>query len=131
MIFLNAFLKSVIDYLFFKKKVFFIIYNNRKFTSWNLFRLKKDFKGINIVLRNTKNHFEYEKEDINCYKPVGVNNFWSIEYNIQYKSNGNRNKTLSVEEYIYKIRPYLKDIINDVTKSDNNSINNNDYFYYF
>ena len=28
------------------------------------------------------------------------------------------NKTLSVEEYLNKIRPYLKDIINDLKKSD-------------
>ena len=29
-----------------------------------------------------------------------------------------RNKTLSVEEYLNKIRPYLKDIINSLKKSD-------------
>ena len=28
------------------------------------------------------------------------------------------NKTLSVEEYLHKIRPYLKDIINNLKKSD-------------
>ena len=32
--------------------------------------------------------------------------------NIQHESNGNRNKTLSVEEYLDKFRPYLKDIDN-------------------
>ena len=37
--------------------------------------------------------------------------------NIKYKSNSDRNKTLSVEEYIKKIRPYLKDI-NNLKKSD-------------
>ena len=36
-----------------------------------------------------------------------------------YKSNGDRNKTLSVEEYLNKIRQYLKDIImNNIKKSD-------------
>ena len=29
---------------------------------------------------------------------------------MEYKSNDDRNKTLSVEEYINKIKPYLKDI---------------------
>ena len=33
-------------------------------------------------------------------------------------TNGDRNKTLSVEEYRNKIRPYLKDIINNLRKSD-------------
>ena len=37
---------------------------------------------------------------------------------IDYESNGDRNKTLSVEEYLNKIRPYLKDIINNLKKSD-------------
>ena len=37
---------------------------------------------------------------------------------IEYETNGDRNKTLSIEEYFIKIRPYLKDIINDVKKSD-------------
>ena len=29
-----------------------------------------------------------------------------------------RNKTLSVNKYLNKIRPYLKDIISDIIKSD-------------
>ena len=73
----------------------------------NFFRLKKEVKGIkDIVLRNINNLFEYEKEEENYYKPVTVNNFWSKNY-IEYKNNSNRNKTLSVEEYLDKIRLYL------------------------
>ena len=42
----------------------------------NLFRIKKEVKGIkDIILRNTKNLLEYEKEEENCYKPVRINNF--------------------------------------------------------
>ena len=37
---------------------------------------------------------------------------------IEYESNGDRNKTLSIEEYLNKIRPYLKDSINNLKKSD-------------
>ena len=40
------------------------------------------------------------------------------ENNIEYKSRGDTNKTLSVEEYLNKIRPSLKDIINNLKKSD-------------
>ena len=36
---------------------------------------------------------------------------------MEYKSKGDR-KTLPVDEYVNKIRPYLKDIINNLKKSD-------------
>ena len=35
-----------------------------------------------------------------------LNNFWSNNY-IEYESNGDRKKTLSVEEYLNGIRQYL------------------------
>ena len=37
--------------------------------------------------------------------------------NVEYESNGDRNKTMSVQ-YLNKIRSYLKDIINNLKKSD-------------
>ena len=43
-----------------------------------------------------KNRSEHEEEK-NYYKPVRVGNFWSNNY-IEYESNGDRNKALSVEE---------------------------------
>ena len=46
----------------------------------------------------------------NCYKQIRVSNFWSTNY-IEYN-------TLSVAEYRNKIRPYLKDVINNFKKSD-------------
>ena len=117
----------------------FIKYNNEKFKSWrrkpikdirnrfrlkklnytaikdirNLFRLEKETKAIKYrILTNIKNLFEHEEEE-NYYKPVRVSKFWSNNY-IEYESNGDRNKTISVEEYLSKIRPYLKDIINNL-----------------
>ena len=44
-----------------------------------------------------------------------VNIFWS-NYYIECKSD--RNKTLSVEVYLNKIRPYLTHIINNLKESD-------------
>ena len=44
-----------------------------------------------------------------------MTNFWSNNY-IEYKSNGDRNKTLSLEEYLNNITLYLKDIINNLKK---------------
>ena len=81
----------------------------------NLFRLNKEIKTIrDRILGNIKNLFEHEKQEENYYKPVRVNNFWSKNY-IQYESNSDRNKTLSVEEQLK--RPHLKDI-NNLKKSD-------------
>ena len=48
------------------------------------------------------NLLEHEEEK-NYDKPVRVSNFWINNY-IEYKSSGDRNKTLSVEEYLKKIR---------------------------
>ena len=83
----------------------------------NLFRLEKETKTIkDRILRYIKNPFEHKKEE-NCYKQVKVSNFCSNNY-IEYESNSDRNKTLSVKEYLNEIRPYLKDIINNLKKSD-------------
>ena len=72
-----------------------------------------------------RNLSEYEREDY--YKPLRVGNFWSNVY-IKYTNKGNR-KMQSVEEYVHKIRPYLRDIVNNLKKSDTweNLINNSNY----
>ena len=49
-------------------------------------------------------------------KSLKVGNIWSNNY-IEKKSNSDKNKILSDEEYRSKIRPYLQDIINDLRKS--------------
>ena len=88
----------------------------------NLFRQKKkkrkETKVIkDRILRNIKNLFEHEKEEEIYYKPVRVYNFWSNNY-IENESNSDRDQTQSVEQYLNKIRPYLKDITNNLKKSD-------------
>ena len=47
--------------------------------------------------------------------------FWSNKY-IEYESNGDNNKTLSVEEYLGKTRSQLKEIINNLKKSDTGKV---------
>ena len=89
----------------------------------NLFKQEKETKAIkDRILSDIKNLFEQQEE--NYYKPVRVNNFWSNNY-IEYESDSDRNKTLSVEEYINKIRPYLKDIINKFKMTIQLTISNN------
>ena len=83
----------------------------------NVCRLEKETKAIkDRILKNIKNLFEHEKEK-SYHKPVRVTNFWGSNY-IEYESNSDRNKTLPVEEFLNKIRPYLKDIINNLKISD-------------
>ena len=82
----------------------------------NLFRQQKEIKAIKYrILRDIKNLFEHEEG--NYYKPVRVRNVWSNNY-IENESSSDRNKTLSDEEYLNKTKPYLKDIINNLKKSD-------------
>ena len=82
----------------------------------NIFRIEKETKANkDRILTVIKNLFEHDKEKENYYKPVSVNNYSGINY-IEYKSNGDR-KT-SVEKYLNKTRQYLKDIINNLKKSD-------------
>ena len=81
----------------------------------NIFRLKKENKVIkNRTIRDIRNLFDFEKEE-NYYKLEPVGNFYSNNY-IEYKRNGHRNKTLSIKEYLNEIRPYLKDVINNLKK---------------
>ena len=55
----------------------------------NLFRLNKG----NEIIKN-----EEIEEEKNHYKSVRVNIFWSNSY-IEYKTNCEKNKTLSIKKY--------------------------------
>ena len=48
------------------------------------------------ITRHIKNLFE-EEEEKGYYKPVRENNLWSNNY-IEYESNGDRNKSLSIKD---------------------------------
>ena len=50
-------------------------------------------------------------------KPKIVSNFYNNIY-IEYESNGDINRNLSLDEYLNKIKPYLRDIIIDLQISD-------------
>ena len=46
------------------------------------------------------------------YKPIITNSAFNNNY-IQYESKGNKDKILTINEYLNIIRPYLNDIIDD------------------
>ena len=63
-------------------------------------RLEND-KGIkDRVLRDIKTLYESDKEDY--YKPVRTGVVFSSNY-IEYKSNGDKSKTLFIDDYLDKI----------------------------
>ena len=50
--------------------------------------------------------------DEDYYKPIVTNDAFNINY-IEYESKGDKYKTLSIEEYLNMVRPYLSNIINN------------------
>ena len=82
----------------------------------NLLDQKNKLKQLKIenleILKIFLNNFQFQL----IFKFFGLN-FQDNNY-IENESNIDRNKTLLVEEYSSKIRPYLKNIINNLKKSD-------------
>ena len=87
--------------------------NNTSKDMRNLLLNKKDEAIKGRVVRDITKIFEKGKKDY--YKLV--ENFGSRNY-IEFESNRDRNKALSIKEYLNKIRPCLRFIINDLKKSD-------------
>ena len=50
-------------------------------------------------------------------KIFGSSSFWNNNY-IAYESNGDKNKSLSLKEYLDKIKSYLRDIVIDLQEYD-------------
>lgn len=63
----------------------------------------------------TKNR-DLESEEL-YYKSVSINKVWNNNH-IEHESNGDRNKNLSIKDYINEVKPYFKDVIIDLQKSD-------------
>ena len=81
----------------------------------NLFKLKKETEAIkDRIIRDIRTLFKQEGD---YYKPIRVGNFWSNNY-IKYESSGDRNKNLSVKEYLDKIKPYLRYVIINLQEYD-------------
>ena len=58
--------------------------------------------------------------DDDYYKPILVTTSFKKNYKY-YESRGDKDKKLSVKQYLYKIMPYLSDLINDHKTIGNNS----------
>ena len=80
----------------------------------NLFKPKKyydyddiEYKGI----RDVGKIFDLSIDE-DYYKPIIINDAFNSNY-VEYKSKGDKDKILSIKEYIDMIRSYLSDIINN------------------
>ena len=68
------------------------------------------------IIRDIGTLFE-QKEEKGCYKPKRVNNFWNNNY-IESGNNSNKNRNLSLDEHLKKIKPYVRNTIIDLQNSD-------------
>ena len=66
------------------------------------------------AIKDIRTPFEQEED---YQKPKGASNFHNKNY-IEYESNGDGNRNLSLDKYLNKIEPYLRDITIDLQKSD-------------
>ena len=65
-------------------------------------------------MRAFKNSLEESQEEIKktYYRPIETKSSFDNNY-IEYESKGEKNKNLSLEDYLNIIRPLLRDTIND------------------
>ena len=84
----------------------------------NLEREKKELNQRLIkdrIIKEIRTLFEQQEE--NNYEPKRVSNSWKNNY-IEYESIGDKIRNLSLDEYLNKIKPYLRNIIIDFQNSD-------------
>ena len=62
----------------------------------------------------------FEQED-DYYKPKRVIYFWNYNY-FEYEGNGHKSRNLSLDEYLNKIEPYLRNIIIDLQNLETRKI---------
>ena len=84
----------------------------------NTFDKKEEYKHSDrddldyFGIKELENLFGDTDNDDNYYKPVLVKTSFKDGYKY-YESRGDRDKKLSVKQYLYMIMPYLSDLIND------------------
>ena len=84
----------------------------------NTFDKKEEYKHSDrddldyFGIKELENLFGDTDNDDNYYKPVLVKTSFKDGYKY-YESRGDRDKKLSVKQYLYMIIPYLSDLIND------------------
>ena len=60
----------------------------------------------------------FNKTDKGYYKPIKTNGAFNDNY-IEYESRGDKDKNLSLEDYLNIIKSFLKDMINNIRLMEN------------
>ena len=63
------------------------------------------------MLRDIRTLFACDEGDY--YERIRIGNAFSSNY-FEYENNVDKNKTLSIEEYLNEIKPFLSNMINDL-----------------
>ena len=71
-----------------------------------------EFQGIRDAVNIFNGAAFKQSTDEDYYKPVKTNSAFNGNY-IEYQSKRDKDKNLSIEEYLYMIITHLRDIIND------------------
>ena len=71
-------------------------------------------------IRDIENLFDNVDVGDDYYKPILVKNSFKENYKY-YENRGDKDKKLSVKQYLYKITSYLSDLINEHKAIENNS----------
>ena len=58
-----------------------------------------------------------ENEEEHCYNPKRVSCFWKNNYT-EHEIKSDKNSNFSLDEYLNKIKHYLRNIITDLQNSD-------------
>ena len=90
--------------------------------------IEKNLDELERNLSKTKKYYDYDDAEYrrikdvkdlfdlsiyeDYYKPIITNSVFNSNY-IQYESRGNKDKIVTISEYLDMIGPFLSDIIND------------------
>ena len=85
-------------------------------------RKKKHNKNVikDGIIRGIRTLFELEKEE-DYLETKRLSNFWNNNY-IRYESNSDKNRTLSLDEYLDKFNFYFRNMIINLQNSDTQKI---------
>ena len=78
-------------------------------TSKNIKEIRRENNDNNEIIRDLRALYESEEDYYELQKTKGG---FNDDY-IEYGSNGDRDKRLSIQEYLNMVRPYLSNIIDD------------------
>ena len=72
-----------------------------------------DYHGVRDIENVFDNIDDDDDDDDDDYKPIWVKSFFDENYKY-YEGRGDKDKKLSIEQYLDMIKPYLNDLLNEI-----------------